>query len=1137
MPQPEDKRDRRLEQLVEQFDRQIDQPDDMIDSAELHGLSDEEVLELNRRLQCLELLDAARPSGVTNDPNQTTVVGAALPNFSTPVSSPLRIAPDLPHDSLPHIEGLQVISAIGGGGYGDVFLARDLAIDRFVAVKIPRLDRVPGKKQKERFLREAKAAAMLSHPAIVPLFQTIANDDGLCLIYAYAKGPTLAEWLASRSEPWAAKDAARLVARLAEAIQHAHSRGVIHRDLKPGNLLFWENLDADATIEQLVDQVCVADFGLARFTVGDSSITADGDILGTPSYMSPEQANAENADERSDVFSLGAILYELVTRQPPFARKTPLQTIRAIIGEPVRWPSSLAGKDSNDLRAICLRSLEKQAKHRYASAQELADDLQRFIGGEPIAARPPSRFERITKWYSRNPLLGTLTTALLLSLFLGIIASSIFGITSANNANLASQNEQKWQREAARAINHERQAIQERNHATELLRRARRRNYGHELSEAFRLVSIGFRSDAFDIIESSPIEYRNVEHDLVYSQLDVAPIEIEFERPLERCCISGDHRTLFTLHGLELQIHDLAGEAPASRIELREHPTRMVSNYDGGLFAMVLADGSLDVCDHKGDLRARLAPTESGTVDSMAFEPGDESLLLTISDGPSRSTLCRWVFASQPRLSELVDLDGQSLSILIDEASDLLMVSTMRSIQAFDRHNLTERFRQPFLAPSRPSLDLANRRLLVAHADRQISVVDIDTGSIGLTFQPHSSTCRVVSIPNSERIATWDEHGSFRIADAEFGESVLAIEASKEVLHECFFEPSTRRLVTVDQRRVRFFNCDSSYPHAKLDLQGNIRAIYKSTDEEQVIAFGANNRALNSTRISRLNWRTGENEVSHEIADTPRRLPAIDREENNLWLPISGGIGRISLTTDREALETYRFRIPGENFWQVVIDENEELLYAAGKLGVHRFRIDHSQELSSDQVYQSTIAESRLEQCSAMAVSHEARRLASGFFSGQVVIHDLDTAKVLHLESYFQDRAKAVVSQIRFSPDGSLVAINYSALGLVVLDATDEFRLIKRIENDGSVSAFSHDGRWLAVAARIPEQGYLIELYETQTFQRVGSVSAGLFDLRALQFSSDDQWLFSGSSSFVDAFRAWNVEQTLANLSPSTESD
>jgi serine/threonine protein kinase/WD40 repeat protein len=294
----------------------------------------------------------------------------------------------------------ELLEVIGSGGFGVVYRARDTELDRLVAVKLPRLGDALSPAEADRFLREARSAAQLVHPNIVSVYD--AGQVGATYFVAeeLVPGRTLADAL--RQGRLTFPEGARVVTAIADALQYAHEHGVVHRDVKPSNIM----LGPDGAPHLM-------DFGLARRADGEISVTLDGQVLGTPAYMSPEQAagEAHHVDGRSDIYSLGVILYELLTGELPF-RGTPQVLLHQVLHNEPQSPRTLSDRVPRDLETICLKAMAKVPGRRYATAGALADDLRRFLQGVPIQARPVGRPEKLWRWCRRNPALALLTTAL-----------------------------------------------------------------------------------------------------------------------------------------------------------------------------------------------------------------------------------------------------------------------------------------------------------------------------------------------------------------------------------------------------------------------------------------------------------------------------------------------------------------------------------------------------------------------------------------------------------------------------------------------------------------------------------------------------------------------------------------------------
>lgn len=322
----------------------------------------------------------------------------------------------------------ELLAEIARGGMGVVFKARQTRLNRTVAVKMILAGEFADREDVRRFMSEAEAAAGLDHPGIVPVYESGEIDGQHFFSMGYVNGRSLAAVLAAGPLP--PRRTAELLAQVADAVDYAHRQGVIHRDLKPGNIL----LDQD-------EHPRVTDFGLAKRITGNCGLTQTGQALGTPSYMPPEQASGKLAviGPASDVYALGAVLYAMLTGRPPFQAANPLDTLLQVLEEEPVAPRQLNADVPRDLETIALKCLQKEPHKRYVTAGELADELRRYLHGEPIHARPVSRSERAWRWCRRNPLVAGLASAAAFFLLAGAGVSTYFAFEAEHRAFDAQQ--------------------------------------------------------------------------------------------------------------------------------------------------------------------------------------------------------------------------------------------------------------------------------------------------------------------------------------------------------------------------------------------------------------------------------------------------------------------------------------------------------------------------------------------------------------------------------------------------------------------------------------------------------------------------------------------------------------------------
>jgi len=408
--------------------------------------------ELDRAVQALQHFPVSiHKDRVTSD--STGIIGK---NKDDP--PPAATRSDGTH--LPEVEGYEVLRRIGQGGTAVVFKARHLKLNRPVAIKMLRDHYGATASHVRRFLTEAQAAARLQHPHIVQIYEVGRHEGRPFLAYEFLDGGTLGEH--TNGHPIEPRLAASLIETLARTLHFAHQHGVIHRDLKPGNILLHRItesgvrsqanpvIDVAAVLQRASGafsglQLKIADFGLAKVVLesGDLASHSDtkiGDILGTPAYMSPEQARGDiaNLASATDTYALGAILYELLTGRPPFVGVQPLEVLNQVISDdPVR-PSQLVRRIPGDIQTICMKCLAKSPGRRYASAADLADDLVRFLADQPILARRTSAIERSWRWCHRHPVTTMLTLSICTLLILITAVSSVYSLRLTHQLMLTS---------------------------------------------------------------------------------------------------------------------------------------------------------------------------------------------------------------------------------------------------------------------------------------------------------------------------------------------------------------------------------------------------------------------------------------------------------------------------------------------------------------------------------------------------------------------------------------------------------------------------------------------------------------------------------------------------------------------------
>ncbi len=536
--------------------------------------------ELRLRWQRLESIQA-RIGALLPEPASTSGADAAPPAH--------RI------DDAPHIPGYQVEAVLGHGGMGIVYRALDTRLHRTVALKMLLAGPYARAAERERFLREAEATAGLRHPNIVQIYDVGDHDGRLYFTMEFLEGGSLAQQLSGTPMP--ARRAAELLATLASAMQAAHQGGIIHRDLKPANIL----LTADGTPK-------VADFGLARGQEGGAGLTVSGAPLGTPSYMAPEQARGDKSDigPATDVYALGAILYELKTGRPPFRAETASETERQVIAQEPAPPSRLNAKVPRDLETIVLKCLEKEPARRYATAGELAADLARFLNDEPIRARRTGPLGRMVRWRRRNPVPAAALGAMMMTGLLALAAIL-------------------WQW---------REAVDARQRAERAGAAERWERYRSNIAAAAAALQLDHSDTARRALEAAPQEHRGWEWRHLHIRLDDSRAVMpggkpasEFWWPRPIISPSGDQLASVGSDPRAINIWDVATGTAIAALRGHEGPVfALAYSPDGKRLASGSADKTVRLWDPAPGKTAKVWRGHEQAVEWLAYSPDGQRI-------------------------------------------------------------------------------------------------------------------------------------------------------------------------------------------------------------------------------------------------------------------------------------------------------------------------------------------------------------------------------------------------------------------------------------------------------------------------------------------------------------------------------
>jgi WD40 repeat protein len=681
---------------------------------------------------------------------QPTLAGTAASNTDSP---PAGVS----------IPGYQVLAEIGRGGMGVVYQARQLKLDRLVALKMILAGSHAGAADLARFQTEAHAIARLQHPNIVQVYEVGDHEGKPFLSLEFCGGGSLAQKL--NGTPLPPREAAALVETLARAMQAAHEQHVVHRDLKPANVL----LAADGAPK-------VTDFGLAK-KLDEAGQTQSGAVLGTPSYMAPEQAGGKSLEigPAADVYALGAILYECLTGRPPFKAATALDTMMQVVSDEPVPPTQLQSKTPRDLETICLKCLRKEARKRYGSARELADDLRRFLAGEPIRGRPVGRVERVAKWVKRNPLVTALVALVVLS-----VAGGATGIIV------------KYM-DAREALIDRDAALQQARDNAEAMR--------HQLANSNVLLAQAAWND--DHVVEARLRLAAVPQDLRKWEWYYLNRQYQggiFTMQGRSVAFNPDGTRLATASGITARLWDartgqqlLACKGHAGMV------TGVAFSPDGTRVATASVDGTARLWDARTGQPLLVCKGHTDKVLSLAFSPNGTLLATASEDRTARLWDAR---TGQPFL-EFKGHSGEVMSVAFSPDGMRLATAsadgTARLWDALTGKPLVECERQTG-AVWGVAFSPDGTRLATACTDRTARLWDARTGRFLLECRGHTNIVQSVAFsPDGRRLATASHDDTARLWDVRTGQQLLVCKGHTGGVASVAFSPDEKLLATASR--------------------------------------------------------------------------------------------------------------------------------------------------------------------------------------------------------------------------------------------------------------------------------------------------------------------------------------------------
>ncbi len=1066
-------RDSRLERVIAEYLQQLEaghapSQDDLLQAHPDLAASLKAFFADHRRMRDL----AARPGLAQDD---ATLPPSSLPADSGNADDDATISPTRRADApavgtrVRYFGDYELLEEIARGGMGVVYKARQTKLNRIVALKMILSGQLAGEEDIRRFHAEAEAAAQLDHPGIVPIFEVGEHEGQHYFSMAFVDGGSLADKI--KDGPLPPREAAEYVKKVAEAVAYAHSKGVIHRDLKPGNILL-----------DLNGEPKVTDFGLAKRVEGDSGLTATGQILGTPSYMPPEQASGKTEDvkEAADVYSLGAILYALVTGRPPFQADNPIDTLMQVLEREPVSPSTLNPQIPRDLETICLQCLSKEPKKRFRSAKQLGDELQRFINGEPILARPIGKLERTWRWCRRQPVVASLIATVAISLLVGSTVSTFFGIASRQAAILATENE----REAITAKN---QMESERDRANRANRQLEAANDQLQAALAHSNYLLALArwnenrvSEAITYLQAIPEDRRRFEWYLARNQFRGGYATYgNGASAITSVALSSDGTQVFTGNALgELMVRDAESGAELNHWKVGE----------GAVTRVALSPDGSRVLSRVGTI-LRLSDARSGA---------------------ELATLEGFAAGFQPALSQ--DHARIAGSVLMDELRNLDPQAFVRQLQALQgRTNIIalwdastgqqiaslEGYRVPTAGAS-VALRFDGKCLAVGGADGTVKLWEVASDEEMTQINPQRGPIsRVAFSPDGVHLAVGFHDGLVRLYDVDTRKEIVVLSGHADDVDTLVFRPDGQRLVSGNGQGLCFWDVTNGDQLASYKVSAGYRPLVKfSPDGSQLVAGSYHGdirvwRTDNGQALATLRGHLKDVRDVAFSADGKRFVSGSDDGTAKLWR-ITPGAETASLHLDEFEQENLNCLAVGGQENALVIGSSdgklvlldpvtkEVLQLSSGHAGCLRsvtFNPDGTLvAIGCGHAFQGTVGRH--------SDGTRFRKPDPGSPPESGVIKLLD-ARTLETVREFTGHTSPV-SNVRFSPDGTKLLSSSSDRTLRMWHVqTGSLLYTTELVTSAVSAAFSADGLWVATG----NLDGTIQIWEAETGTEAKSLS------------------------------------------------
>jgi WD40 repeat protein len=1041
-----------------------------------------------------------------------------------------------------------LLEELGRGGMGIVYKARQVSLNRLVALKTILAGHFASEQVLERFFLEARATAVLEHPHVVPIYETGELEGQPFFTMPLLTGGTLQQLVANGPLPPTV--AARVAQQVADGVQHAHEHGIIHRDIKPQNILLQRETSGPdsgskgSTVTGGSSSVTndpspliprLSDFGLARYGQEGSGMTVSGEALGTPNYMPPEQA-AGHLDEigvRSDVYGLGAVLYCLLTGRPPFQSASPQVTLRQVREDDPVPPSHLNPAVPRDLETVCLKCLNKEPGRRYATARELADELGCFLRGQPVRARPVGTLERGWRWCRRNRVVATLLGAVAAALMLGTVVSTYFAVQASANAQeadrkAADEYTARLQADDAKqkAQTAQGKAEAEFTRAEQLRMRSEKMVYAGQIALTHSEWQNRQIGRSWELLEGCRWDYRGWEHRYLHSLLTSHQRTFYGHNSIvSSVAYSPNGLRLASGAASEIAIWDASTRDQLLVIPMRSKDAAVHSlaySPDGNRLASGSRDHTVHVWDAYTGKELLCLKNHTGSVESLAFSPDGQRLASAADD----HTVRLWDAQTGSEIHCLKAHPFAVRSVAFNADGNRLVTCCAREVRFWDVQT-----GQPVSAIQGPGGNFTRlayspdgKKFVIGETDGTVRFWDATSGK-ELSAQPSGTTDHFSDIaaitfsPDGKYVASAagllsiGRCGGIRLWDAQTGKQVGFLQGHSASVSSLKFSPDSQRLATGSaDHTVKVWNLQSALLELT-EVDGSCMAFNPSS---QLIAVGRSKDVViwdpQSGKIVRqLKGHTAPVNFVVFSADGKRLVSTAKTHKEGVPGAIPQ-LGEVCVWDTATGRALYRITATTGFFTCATLSPDGKLL-ACG----HPDRTTRVLGLqASAKELHSLVAQTG--QVTAAAFSPDSKRLATVSLDGMVRVWDMQSGKQLLSMMNGFGRTYSVA----FSLDGRRLATSGRDKVVRVWDANTG-NLLRSMEGhakDVTGVAFTADGQRLASASR----DCTVRLWDSTYGEEMLCLQSGFAPddgLTSVAFSPNDLRL--ATCSLLGHIRIWTI--------------